>query len=315
MSLVQAGPPPARAVRNSPLLVVFGRGPAAEDLAGDLAGECTAAGLTCRVRAVDDCSDLELAWFPGLIVVLPELLESMSVRAALEPFAELMTDYRARWPHGVAQLGAPGVDALGVGVVQLVGDRVLAHNPTLRSAYRRACVVHLLDQDGPVDVLAVYEGTDPRLVERESPWDDPHDAAGEALERTWAYLRSWGILDPQTVPGLLGCLERCRANYEKRNLSELYRPSPEWHRNRLDLILDGPDLPVRAAQLKTWNENGARVWREVFAELRRTHPGLHRPGRPNAPGAQKDLRRLYESLKIVTVWLRTTPPRSADSIG
>ena len=304
-----------RAVRNSPLLVVFGRGPAAEDRAGELAGQCAADGLTCRVRAVDDCSDVDLAWFPGLIVVLPELLDGMSVRATLEPCAALVADYRARWPHGLAQLGAPGVDTLGVGVVQLVGDRVLAHNPTMRSAHRRACMVHLLDQNGPVDVLAVYRGTDPRLVERESPWDDPHDAAGEAMEQTWAYLRSWGVLDPQAVPGLLVCLERCRANYEKPSLSELYRPSPDWQRNRLDLILDGPDLPIGTAQRKTWNENGARVWREVFDELKRVHPGLHRPSRPNAPRAQKDLRRLYESLKIVGTWVRTTPPGSVDSTG
>ena len=151
------------------------------------------------------------------------------------------------------------------------------------------------------------------LTVRESPWDDPYDAAGEALERTRAYLRSWGILDPQAVPTLLVCLERCRANYENPSRSELYRPSRDWRRNRLDLILDGPDIQVGA--LKTWQENGARVWREVLAELQRVHPGLHRPGRPNAPGAQKDLRRLYASLKIVDVWLRTTPPRPVDGTG
>ena len=164
--------------------------------------------------------------------------------------------------------------------------------------------------------LGANRGTDRRLVERETPWDDyPNDAVGEALKRTRAYLRSWGILDLQAVPDLLVCLEGCRADYEKPDLPGLYRPSRDWQRNRLDLILDGPDIPVGDSARKTWNENGARVWREVYAELQRVHPGLRRPGRLNAPGAQKDLRRLYESLKIVEVWLRTTPLRSADSIG
>ena len=228
MSSIAGDPRSPRAVRNSPLLILFGRGPAAEDLAGELAGHCTAAGLVCRTRAIDDCQDVVFDRFPGLVVVLPELLDGTSVRAVLEPCAELVTDYRARWPHGLAQLGAPQVDPLDVGVVQLVGHRVLAHNPTMRSAYNRACAVHLLDRGEPVDILAVYRDADSRLTEREFPWDDPHDIAGEVLERTWGYLRSWGIVTRQAVPALLMCLEGCRANYEKPALSELYRPSPDW---------------------------------------------------------------------------------------
>lgn len=156
--------------------------------------------------------------------------------------------------------------------------------------------------------------TEPGLVGRESPWDDQYDVAGEAPERTWDYLRSWGIHDPPAVPALLIGLEHCRRNSEKPGLSQ-HRPHPNWQRNRLDLILDGPDLPVGPVELKTWNENGARVFREVRDELRLLHPGLHRPGRPNAPGAQKDLRRLNQGLKITDTWLRDNPPSPLNSVG
>ena len=48
--------------------------------------------------------------------------------------------------------------------------------------------------------------------------------------------------------------------------------------------------------------------------MRRAYPTA--PAVPaQRPRAQKDLRRLYESLKIVDVWMRTTPPGSADSTG
>ena len=117
-------------LRRSPLLIAAGPGAAAEGLTEGIAEQCQTAGVRCRVRTVDGCRDLELARYPGLVVVLPELTADMAVRPALEPCADVVADYRKRWPHGLADLGTDRVDPLDVGVVQLAGVRALLHNPT-----------------------------------------------------------------------------------------------------------------------------------------------------------------------------------------
>lgn len=285
-------------------LIVFGSGPESEDLADRIAEQCRSHRITARKRAIDDYDPAELARFPSLVVCLPSLSSSTKVRRTLEPFAMLVADYRARWYRGLDKVGDGDLEVLDVGVVQLFGETVALHNPTMRSAYKTACYVQATDAEPSIDALRPYRS----FVDagaRAAPWDDAVDVADDVIATALQSIRLWGVQDIAKFSELLTCIENCRNYFEDPARPALYRPSSQWNRNRLDFILDGPDLEhTTKAAAKTWGENGARVFRHVRDQLTRIVPGIARPGDPRAPHAQRDLRRLYESLKLVDVHLR-----------
>lgn len=294
-----AAPPPPGELCGSPCLIIYGWGLRSEQIAQQAADQCRELRVQSRVRAIDDCAEVELTRFPGLIVVLPSYSDNMTVRAALEPFANLVSDYRLRRPDGVAGVLGGDTDPLDAGVIHLVGEQVLVHNPAMRTALRRACHVHIIEQNGQFDLLRPYRQPTPTPV---APWEeDSRDIATDALHTTWSYIKEWGITDARTVPQLLACIGRCRSHYEDPRRPQLYRPHPDVNRNRLDLILDGPDIQV--GDKKTWAENGARVWRYLLEQLQAVEPALARPAKPNARGAQKDLRKLFDALRIIDTHL------------
>jgi len=115
---------------------------------------------------------------------------------------------------------------------------------------------------------------------------------------------SLGVTDIHDVPRLRKCIDDCRDHYESSRFSQLYRPISEVPRNRLDIILDGPEGQV-VGNRKTWMENGARVCRNVIKELNKVVPALTRPGgRKATKDAQKQLRRLYRNVRIIENYLR-----------
>lgn len=296
-------PRPLEELCRSPWLIIYGQGPISEEIAHAVEAQCHGARIRCRVRAIDDCSSVELARYPGLVAVLPTFSEDLKIRQALEPFANLVADYRARWEEGLAGVLAGRVDPFDAGVMSLLGQRVLLHNPAMRSALRDACAIHFLDEGNAIDALRPYrEASTPATYD--APWERDDDVASDVLTQTWAYLRKWRLTDPACVPELLQRIHHCRSFYENPVKSQLFRPIPALKRNRLDIILDGPDEPYGDA--KTWNENGARVWRYVYSQLQAVDPKIMRPGLPTARNAQKDLRRFYLSLKIIDAWLRTS---------
>lgn len=284
-----------------PALIIYGLGPTSEETAQELAEQFQRARIRSRVRAIDDCADIELGQYRSLIACLPTPDNPTNVRQVLEPFAALVASYRARWRFKLSHiLDGTVKDVLDAGVVQLYGETALLQHPTMRTAYKTACYVHATDEDRGFDVLRPYrQAVDPSI--RPQPWNDSTDVVHDVIARTWAYVQSWGATDITSVSTLLACIEKCRAHFEDPSKPALYRPAGRMTpRNRLDFILDGPDLtPSDESTRKTWNENGARAFRYVRDQLKAIQPSLKRPGSALAPNAQKDLRRLYESLKLL----------------
>lgn len=134
----------------------------------------------------------------------------------------------------------------------------------------------------------------------EEPASDVRD---ESIKRLWCEVQAWGVTDIRHVPKLRKCIDDFRNYYEDRRFSQVYRPVPGLHRNRLDIILDGPD-DIVTGDRKTWAENGARVCRRVLIELKKIVPELTRPGRRNTKDAQKQLRRLYRNLRVIDDYMR-----------
>lgn len=298
-------PPSSEDLCCGPVLIIHGGGLESEDTARKIEQQCTRLGLRSRGRAIDACSDVELSRFPCLVLVLPTPSAPVNVRLALEPFAALAATYRGRWPHGLSSVVAGQVEAMDAGVLHLYGEEALLHNPTLRTAYKRACYVQATDVDPAVELLRPYTGR-VDLTGRPAPWEGTADVAADLIEQTWRYVQTWGASDIATVPALLACIERCRAHFDDETYPALHRPDPRHAKNRLDFVLDAPGVgPDTAKARKAWTENGARVVRHVRKELEKV-AGLRRPGSVEAPGAQRDLRDLYESLKILDAHRRAS---------
>lgn len=278
-----------------PWLIVHGPGPASEDHAIAARERCAAAGIDTRERSIDDVADLSLATYTGLLVFLPMLPPTTNVTSALPPFAQLVGDYRMRRPRGLEDVLTGRSAWFEAGVVQMFGERVLLDHPALRTAKRQVCRAHELDGGAAVDVLQVYQQDTPVIVDLAPRYAG--DVLEETIKQVWHRVNAWGIHEIAAVPRLLLCITACQHHYEDPKFSELHRPLPGVNRNRLDIILVGPDPKIdNKAAKKTWQENGARVYRYVDQRLRTVVPSLKCP---RANDKQKALRQLYRDLLIL----------------
>jgi hypothetical protein len=253
------------------------------------------------VHPIDEVRQVRHDRFPGLVVVLPSWLADPA--PVLRPFARLIMDYRARRPEGLASIIDGSCAWFDAGVVHVIGRRMIMHHPEMGIIRDRVCVRHYTDESGLPDLFQPYTR---RLVV--AAQHDEHLVAGEVgddnIARLWRDVQAWGVTDIHDVPRLRKCIDDCRDHYESSRFPQLYRPISEVPRNRLDIILDGPDDQV-VGNRKTWMENGARVCRNVVKELNKMVPELTRPGgRKTTKDAQKQLRRLYRNLRIIENYLR-----------
>ncbi|HEV7453506.1 MAG TPA: hypothetical protein VGO16_19445 [Pseudonocardiaceae bacterium] len=299
MDDASSGPPGRRLYRSGPWLVVHGSGPDSEDAAIRVHEQCIARGIDIMLRPIDEIRQVRLDRFTGLVVVLPAQLADPST--ALRPFARLIVDYRARRPEGLESIVNGSCEWFDAGVVQVVGRRAIMHHSGMRTTLDRACARHYTDDSGLLDMFQPYTR---RLV---IPQQLDEQLAGEArdenIERLWRDVQAWGVTDIRDVPKLRKCIDDFRDHYESKRFSQLHRPINDISRNRLDIILDGPDGEFTGDR-KTWMENGARVCRDVEKELKKIVPELTRPGgRKNTKNAQKLLRRLYRNLRIIDSYM------------
>jgi hypothetical protein len=282
--------------RIEPLLVVYGRGTRAEDVAQDvIAHSCADRGLDATVLPIDEIGQVTLVFYRALIVVLPSEVPKDLI-GELRPFMRLIDDYRARRPHGLRSLWEGSCEWFAVGVVQVCGLRAIMQNPRVQALLNRAtvCARHYIDEfDPPVDVFKPYCYRSSTVSDPDSGPND--NVRRESIRSACRTIRKWGVTDMQMVPRLRQCIDKCRDHYENPRFPQLRRPDPRFDRNRLDIILDGPhDLVV--GDRKTWMENGARVCRYVREQLQREVPELDQPC---TRGAQEQLRDLYQALRIV----------------
>lgn len=268
---------------GTPWLIVYGSGPQSEDIALAAAQQCRAEKIHTRVRPIDEIRGVSTSTYRALLAVLPSYSDDLKIRESLEPFARLVCNYRKHLPAGLSAIARRAVDPLDAGVISLAGDRVLLHHPVMRGALARACHAHELDQVETIDVFHPFRDIEntqaPRL-----PWDDSDltDVTRDGLHHAWTQLTHWGITNPSIVTPLLVCIQTCCSYYDNPVKPQLSRPHPNIDKNRLQIILTDPDLEY--GESKTWNENGARVWRYVLGQLQRVDPNIRRPGNPNAQG-------------------------------
>jgi hypothetical protein len=274
-------------------LLLHGKGLDSEDRAAAAARQCSAAGIDTRERSIDDVG-LNLAPYTGLLAFLPTISSGANIIPVLRSFAQLVADYRLHRPRGLADVRAGRIAWFDAGVVQMFGDRALLDHPALRAAHQQICIGYELDDDAAVDVLRAYQPDAPLLVglgPREAG-----DVLGETIKVVWARVNEWGIHDPASVDRLMLCLRACQQTYEDPRYSQLYRPFAGIGRNRLTIILEGPDLKIDKRQEKTWQENGARICREVEKRLQVVVPTIRCP---RSRGKQRALRQLYQDLRTL----------------
>lgn len=295
------GPPGWRLYRSGPWLVVYGSGPDSEDAGLEVRKQCITRGVDLVFYPIDEVGQVRLDRFASLVVVLPS--ELSGPLAALQAFARLIVDYRARRPEGLASILNGSCEWFNAGVVQAVGRRTIMRHPGMMPALDRVCVRHYTDGSGLLDVFQPYTTERFGLMQQldEEPVGDVRD---ESIKRLWCDVQAWGVSDIRHVLKMRRCIDDFRDYYENGRFSQLYRPIPGLARNRLDIILDGPHDAI-IGDRKTWMENGARVCRDVLKELKKIVPELTRPdGRDSTRDAQKQLCRLYRNLRIIDNYIR-----------
>jgi hypothetical protein len=296
-----SGPPGWHLHHSGPWLVVYGSGSESEDTVVHLRKQCLIRGIGVVVHPIGEIRQVRHDRFPGLVVVLPSRLADPV--PVLRPFARLIVDYRARRPEGLASIIDGSCAWFDAGVVHVIGRRVIMHHPEMGITRDRVCAWHYTDESGLPDLFQPYTR---RLVVAAQPREHvvADEVRDENIARLWRDVQAWGVTDIHDVPRLRKCIDECRNHYESRRFPQLYRPISEVPRNRLDIILDGPDDQV-VGNRKTWMENGARVCRNVIKELNKIVPTLTRPGgSKTTKDAQKQLRRLYRNLRVIENYLR-----------
>jgi hypothetical protein len=296
-----SGPPGWHLHHSGPWLVVYGSGPESEDTAVHVRKQCLMRGIGVVVHPIDEIRQVHYDRFPGLVVVLPSRLADPAL--VLRPFARLIIDYRARRPEGLASIIDGSCAWFDAGVVHVIGRRAIMHHAEMGITRARVCVHHYTDEAELPDLFQPYTR---RLVVATQPDEQlvARQVDDDNVARLWRDVQAWGVTDIHDVPRLRACIDNCRDHYESSRFPQLYRPISEVPRNRLDIILDGPDGQV-VGNRKTWMENGARVCRNVVTELNKIVPALTRPGEhKTTKDAQKQLRRLYRNLRIIESYLR-----------
>lgn len=296
-----SGPPGWHLHHSGPWLVVYGSGPDSEDTAVHLRKQCVTHGIGVVVHPIDEIRQVHHDRFPGLVVVLPSRLADPA--PTLRPFARLIIDYRARRPEGLASIIDGTCAWFDAGVVHVIGRRPIMHHPEMSITRDRVCVRHYTDESRLPDLFQPYTR---RLVLATEPDDElsTDEVDDDNIARLWHDVQAWAVTDIHDVPRLRKGIDDCRDHYESSRFPQLYRPISQIPRNRLDIILDGPDDQV-VGNRKTWMENGARVCRNVIKELNKIVPALARPGgNKTTKDAQKQLRRFYRNLRIIESYLR-----------
>jgi hypothetical protein len=287
-----------------PWLIIYGTGAQSEDIASNIVERCTGRHVATRLRTIDDVSDLTLGSYTGLMLSLPSTLTT-NAKDALRPFVDLVIDYRARKRPGLDLILNGSCRWFDVGDVRIIGPRALIHHSAMKTARAHACAVHYIEGDlAEVDVFELY--TDRGLALVRQPTEEPDgDITSENIQRVLRRIESWGVKTTD-IQAVLDHIDRFREHYENPRFSQLYRPIPGLLRNRLDIILDGPhDVVVGTA--KTWQENGARVVREVRSELQKFFPEIARPGDlDNKRHSVRALTEFYRDLKIIAKYIRHT---------
>lgn len=291
---------------GNPWAIVYGTGPASEDLANDVARRCRDHRVSTRVRAIDNLGDVELARYSSLVLSLPTLIADRNVVNALGPFVDLVIDYRLRHPVGLDPILAGTLEWFDVGVVQVIGRRALLHHPAMKPALARVCRLHYFEDDDAttIDVLMPFHRLGAGLQPTPGPVGDQHQ---ENMERVWRRVQAWGVSDLADVPRILATIKEVSDYYETQGerYPALYRPNPKVKRNRLEIVLYGPDDVV--GDPTAYAASGARVWRHVEKQIKSAIPSFARPaGQDNKKHAAKALRALNLDLLVIDAYLRNT---------
>lgn len=294
--------------RNGPWLVVHGQGVHSEDIAHEVHGQCEQHGVDTTLRPTDETTNLDLARYPGLVVVTPSEWDRFGPKIILSASTKLVRAYRARRPDGLRALLDGRVAWYDAGVAQVVGHRDLLDHSAAQPLLERSCARHYTDHGDPVDLFAIYTGHDNQALCSHHPFDTGLPFGGAEIVGVWQAIQAWKVTDIALVPVLYECINHCRQHYEDARFPAMHRPVHGRNMNRLDFLLDESDFTPDQFGKKAWMENGARAARYVMSALRETFPDLERPARRNnTKDLQQQLNQFYYCLKCLKLYLELVP--------
>ena len=290
-----------------PWTVIFGAGTAALETGEQICDLVRCGGVTAQLVSIDEYTPSLLQRRPGLVLVLPEQPHQTG-RAAAARFRPIVSDYRLNYPDTVRDGFRPDSHVWQqVGVLQVCYTELSLADEVVRALLGLACARHLYSTEPGTefkgDLFAVFNRDGVELAGSE-------DEVKQAELEHWRIVRQWGVHEPAQAREIRAAIvARCQA-LEDPSKRALYRPIPDVDLNRLKLALYcpgqvPPELPnqnedERLRDLRNFRDNGARVVRELVADLKTTFRYFGQPvNKANRRDAQKHFFEFFTALRII----------------
>jgi hypothetical protein len=257
--------PDRRLYQSGPWLVVYGSGPDTNDPVNQVHEQCITHGVDVVLQPIGKIEEVRVDLYTALVVVLSSGLPNPSL--ALRSFTRLIGYYRARRPQGLASVINGSCEWFKSGVVQVIGPPEIMRHSEMRIALDQACARHEINAPGMLNVFQPYTRSSLR-AQRVDEQPIAEKMRDENIERLWHDVQTWGVTSLQDVSTL---------------------------RKRIDSFRKSQGNEVAERQ-----GFSNQTWQNIIEELRKIVPGFKPPcGRVGTDATQKQLSRLYRSLRII----------------
>lgn len=239
-------------------------------IAGGIARDAAAHGVTVQVTAVTEVPHSRLYAFVGVVFVLPPA-NDLDIDATVAGYLEIHQAYRRIRPDGLAH--AHRLMWYFLGAVIWVGQRRMLDGPQVRGALP-ASDAHLALEAGRPEVFHPLDPAAP---------GGPAGGTASAVvvERLFAKLAEWGI-STENAHVTKDVIDEFRDRFDAARYRTINGRRDGLDSNLFTLVLDGGINSRLRSRIpaERWNSfmaDATRACREVVTELEATVPGFHRP--------------------------------------
>lgn len=288
-----------------PWLVVYGPGPASEEVAESVADQCAARCVRAVLHTLDEAATVTLRGFMGLVLVLPSAPPPRGQGPRWKEYRKLADDFRSRNLSAAEAFTLRSGCWEQAGVLTVVYTEAALADPAALDLINGACASHAFIAGVPFtgDLFAVFQ---PGMAQIKTT-----DQIAATVADIWRRLRPWGIDTVEKVRVIKAAVDQCRDQLDHDTKKPaMHRPIPDVDMNRLDLVLFRPKvlLPAepdstddeRASAAENFRANGARVVRELVEALERDYEWYHRPrDKAGKKFAQVRFAEMYKLLRAI----------------
>lgn len=288
-----------------PWLVVYGLGPASEEVAEAIAEQCAGRCVRAVLHTLDEAATFTLSGFMGLVLVLPSVPPPRGQEHRWKEYRKLADRFRERNLSAAEAFVLRSGCWERAGVLTVVYTEDALADPAALELIKNACASHAFVAGVPFtgDLFAIFQ---PGMAQIKTA-----DQVAAAVADNWRRLRAWGIDTVEKARIIKTAVDdrRDQLDHDAKKPA-MHRPIRDVDMNRLDLVLFRPTalLPAepdstddeRTNAAENFRANGARVVRKLVEALERDYPWFHCPrDKAGKKFAQARFAEMYKLLRTV----------------